>query len=94
MQKDLKEGIVSELKQIREGMKHLSKAITFPQFPSITAYDDDDGEEEEDVFIGDIASKICESLLPYLVLIRRLDWGIRMVSFTLGTRKQKQRKTI
>ena len=54
MQKDLKEGLLSELKPIREEMKNLSKAITFPQFPSITAYDDD-GEEEEDVFIGDIA---------------------------------------
>ena len=42
-QKDLKEGILSELKTIREGMKNLPKAITFPQLPSITAYDDDDG---------------------------------------------------
>ena len=48
MQKDLKEGLVSELKPIREGMKNLPKAITFPQLLSITAYDDDDGEEEED----------------------------------------------
>ena len=38
-------------------MKNLPKAITFPQFPSITAYDDDDGEEEDDVFIGDIAEQ-------------------------------------
>ena len=37
-------------------MKNLAKAITFPQFPSITAYEDD-GEEEEDIFIGDIAEK-------------------------------------
>ena len=50
MQKDLNIGLVSELKPIREGMKNLSRAITFPQFPSITAYDDD-GEEELDVFI-------------------------------------------
>ena len=57
MHKDLKEGLVSELKPIREGMKNLPKAITFPQFPSITAYDDDDGEEEEDVFIGDITEQ-------------------------------------
>ena len=56
MQKDLKEGLVSELKPIREGMKNLPKAITFSQFPSITAYDDD-GEDEEDVFIGDIAKQ-------------------------------------
>ena len=58
MQKDLKEGLVSELKPIREGIKNLPKAITFPQFPSITAYDDDDdGEEEENVFIADIAEQ-------------------------------------
>ena len=58
MQKDLKEGPVSELKPIGEGMKTLPRAITFPQFPSITAYDDDDdSEEEEDVFIGDIAEQ-------------------------------------
>ena len=39
-------------------MKNLAKAITFPQFPSVTAYDDDDdGEEEQDVFIGDIAKE-------------------------------------
>ena len=57
MQKDLKEGLVSELKPIREGMKNLPKSITFQQFPSITAYDDDDGQEEEDEFIGDIAEQ-------------------------------------
>ena len=56
MQQALKEVIVSELKPIREGMKNLPKAITFPQFPSITSYDDD-GEEEEDSFIGDIAEQ-------------------------------------
>ena len=48
---------MSELKPIREGIKNLPKTITFPQFPSITAYDDDDGEEEEDVFVGDIAEQ-------------------------------------
>ena len=58
MQKDLKEGLVSELQPIREGMKNLPNAITFPQFPFIADYDDDDdGEEEEDVFIGDIAEE-------------------------------------
>ena len=57
MQKDLKEGLVNELKPIREGMKNLPKTSTFPQFPSITAYDDDDGEEEDDVFVGDIAEQ-------------------------------------
>ena len=55
MKKELKEGLVSEIKPIREGMKNLPKAITIPQFPPITAYDD--GEEEEDAFIGDIAKQ-------------------------------------
>ena len=37
-------------------MTNLRKAITFPQFPFITTYDDD-GEQEENVFIGDIAEQ-------------------------------------
>ena len=37
-------------------MKKLPKVITCPQFPSIRAYDDD-GEEDEDVFIRDIAEQ-------------------------------------
>ena len=56
MQKDLKEGLISELKPVREWIKNLPRAITFPQFPFIPAYDDD-GEEELDVFIGDIAEQ-------------------------------------
>ena len=54
MQKDLKEGIVSELKPIGEGMKHLPKAVRFSQYPSITAYDND-GEEEGKAVLGNIA---------------------------------------
>ena len=42
MQKYLKEDLVSELKPVREGMKNLPKAITFPQFLSLTSYDDDE----------------------------------------------------
>ena len=37
-------------------MKNLPKVVTFPQFPSVTAYDDD-CEEEVDVFIRDIAAQ-------------------------------------
>ena len=37
-------------------MTNLPTAVTFPQFPSITAYDDD-GEKEVNVFIGDIAEQ-------------------------------------
>ena len=54
--KTFKKRPCNELKPIREGMKNLPKAITFPQFPSITVYDDD-GEEEVNVFIGDIAEQ-------------------------------------
>ena len=86
MEKDLKEGLASELKPIREGMKNLPKAITFPQFPSITAYDDD-GDEEVDVFIRDIAEQYLRKFA--LAHIKHLVCWIRMVSFTLGTRKQK-----
>ena len=56
MQKDLKEDLVRELKPVREGIKNSPTAITLPQFPSITAYDDDD-VAEEDVFIDDIAEQ-------------------------------------
>ena len=56
MQKYLKEGLVSELKPIREGMKQLPKAVTFPQYPSITDYDDD-GEEEGKAIIENIAEQ-------------------------------------
>ena len=34
-------------------MKNSPKTITLPQFPSITAYDND-GEAEENVVVGDI----------------------------------------
>ena len=56
MQKDLKEGVASELKPIREGMKHLPKAVIFSQYPSIRAYDDV-GEEEGKAVIGNIAEQ-------------------------------------
>ena len=49
----MKEGLVRKLKPIMEGMQNLPKAVTFPQFPSITACEDDG--EEVHVFIGDIA---------------------------------------
>ena len=56
MQKDLKEDLLSELKPIIEGMKHLPKVITFPQFPFVTACHDD-GETEVNAFIGEIAEQ-------------------------------------
>ena len=88
MQKDLKESLVRELKPIREGMKNLPRVITFPQFPSIRAYDND-GEEEVDEFIGDIAEQYLRKFASASGTDKTLNCGIRMVSFTLGTRKQK-----
>ena len=88
IQKDLKEGLVSELKPIREGMKNLPKSIAFLQFPSITAYDDD-GEEEEDAVVGDIA----EQYLRKFAFTSGTDntFGLRDKDgkFYIGTRKQK-----
>ena len=49
------------MKPIRDGMKNLPKAITLPQSPSITAYDDD-GEEEVYVFIRDITEQYLRKL--------------------------------
>ena len=87
MQRDLKEGLVSELKPIREGMNNLAKVMTFPQFPSITAYDDDDGEEEQEVFIGDIA----EQYLRKFASVSGADttFGFRDKDGKLGKMKQK-----
>ena len=56
MQTELKEGLVSEIKSIREGMKKLAKAIEFPQYPSIADYSDD-GKVEVGAIIGDIAEQ-------------------------------------
>ena len=69
-------------------MKNLPETITFPQFPSITAYGDDDCEEE-DVFIDDISEQYLPKFATMLERIRHLDCGIWMVSFTSGRRKQK-----
>ena len=76
------------MKPIREGMKNFKMIITFSQYPPIAAYDDD-GEEEVHEFIGNIAEQYLRKFASVLALIRHLDCGIRMVSFTLGTGKQK-----
>ena len=85
MQKDLKEGLVSELKPIREG---ITKALTFSQYPSITAYDDD-GEEEVDVFIIDFAEQYLGKFASVSVTDKTFRLRIRMVSFSLRIGKQK-----
>ena len=94
MQKDLKEGLVSELKPIREGIKNLSKAITFSQFPSLTAYDDDDGEEEEDVFIGDIAEQYLRKFANVSGADKTFGLRDKDGKFYIGNKEAKKRKTI
>ena len=73
-------------------MKNLPKAITFPQFPSITAYDDDDDEEEEDVLIGDIA----EEYLRKFATVSSADntFGLRDKDgkFYIGNKEAKIKK--
>ena len=94
IQKYLKEGLVKELKPIREGMKNLPKAITFPQFPSITAYGDDDGEEEEDLIIGDLS----EQYLRKLATVSGADktFGLRDKDrkFYIGNKVAQVKETI
>ena len=87
MQKDLKEGLVSELKPIREGTKSLPRVITFPQFISITAYDDA-SEEEVEVFIADISEQYLRKFASASGTHKSFGLQDRMVSFTLRTRKQ------
>ena len=89
MQKDLKEGLISELKRIREGMKNLPKTITFPQFPSITADDDDDDEEEEDVFTEDIAEQYLRKFATMSGADKTFGLRDKDGKFNIGIRKQK-----
>ena len=70
-------------------MNNLPKAITFPQFPSITAYDDGDGEEEEDVFIGDIAEQYLRKFATVSGSDKKFGLRDNDGKFTLGTRTQK-----
>ena len=92
IQKDLKEGLVSELKPIREGMKNLPKAITFPQISSITAYDDDDDEEEEDVFIGDIAEEYLRKFATVSGVDKTFGLPDKDGKFYIGNKEAKIKK--
>ena len=93
MQKDLKEDLANELKPIREGMKHLPKAVTFSQFPSITAYDDDD-EEEVNVFIGDIAEQYLRKFASKSGTDKTFGLRNKYGKFYIENKEAKKRKTI
>lgn len=88
MEKELKDSIIIEMKPIREGMKNLPKAITFSQFPSITAKEDDD-EEDETKHLGDIPNNTCDNLLLHQALIEPLDCGKRRASFFIGNKEAR-----
>ena len=88
MHKYLKEGLVSELKPIREGLKNLPKAITFLQFSSITAYDDD-CEEEEDVFIGNIAEKYLQKFASKFSTDKKFGLRDKDGKFYVGNKEAK-----
>ena len=93
MQEDLREGLVIELKPIREGMKNLPQTITFPQFPSITA-NDDDGEEEEDVFIRDIAEQYLRKFASKSGTDKTFGLRDKDGKFYIWNKEAKLRKTI
>ena len=58
-QKDIKESLVSELRPIKESLKKLPAAITFPQLQAIAAPPEDEDEDEEEavMHMGKIAHK-------------------------------------
>ena len=48
---------MEELKPIKEGIENLSKAITFPAYPSIQTVEEPPEGEEGTPYIGEIAKK-------------------------------------
>ena len=85
MQKDLKQGLVSELKPIREGMKNLPKVITFPQLPSIWKHILKPIWNEKDLYTGSgLTPSVSLIILPShpVALVERLD--ILMTSKAAG----------
>ena len=61
IQNELKEGLVSEIRPIREEIKNLLKTVIFPQFSSITACSDDGDEQAEAIRRNcrTISAKVC-----------------------------------
>ena len=93
MQKDLQEGLVSELKPIREGMKNSPKAIAFPQYPYITAHDDD-GEEKKDAVIGDIAEQYLRKFASKSGTDKTFGLRDKDGQFYIGNKEAKIKKKI
>ena len=85
MQKELKEGLVSVIKP-REGMKNLPKAVTFSQFPTITAYGEDDEEE------GDIAEQYLRKFASASGADKTFGLRDKNGKFYIGNKKAKMKE--
>ena len=72
-------------------MKNLKKVITFTQFPSITAYDDD-GEEEVDVFVWVIAEQYLRKFARVSGADKTLGLRDKDGTFYIGRKKQNKGK--
>ena len=70
-------------------MKNLPTAITFRQIPSITIYNDDDGEEEEDVFIGDIDEQYLRKFATVSGVDKRFGLRDKDGKFYIGNKEAK-----
>ena len=81
------------MKPIREGMKILPKAIAFPQYPFITAYDDDE-EEEVDVFVWDIAEQYLRKFAFTPGTDKTFGLRDRDGKFYIGNKEAKIEETI
>ena len=74
-------------------MKNLPRAITFTQFPFITAFDDD-GEEEVDVFIGDIAELYLRKFASASGTDKTFGLRDKDGKFFIGNKEAKIKETI
>ena len=72
-------------------MKNLPRAITFPQFQSITAYNDD-GEEEVDAFVEDIAAQYMRKFASASGTDKTFELRDKDGKFYIGNKEAKIRE--
>ena len=72
-------------------MNNLPKAIAFPHFSSITAYDDD-GEEEEDAVVGDIAEQYLRKFASTSGTDKTFGLRDKDGKFQIGDKKAKRKE--
>ena len=76
-----------------EGMKNFPKAVTFLQFLSITA-NSNDGEEELDVFAGDITEQYWRKFASTSGTDKTLGLRDKDGKFYIGNKEAKIKETI